>query len=56
MAKAPAYRTLAEIQELRWVCFTLSKAATRPGAADEARHRIRCLRGGVPRPWTWAAF
>ncbi|KIH97096.1 hypothetical protein LP52_21225 [Streptomonospora alba] len=53
---APGFRTLAEIQELRWVCFTLSKAESRPGAAEEARHRIRCLRGHVPRPWTWNAF
>lgn len=53
---ALGYRTLAQIQELRWVYFTLSKTATRPGAAEEARHRIRCLRGDIPRPWTWNAF
>lgn len=53
---APGYRTLADIQELRWVCFALSKADARSDAADQARHRIACIRGDVPRPWTWAAI
>lgn len=52
----PAYRLLADIQELRWVCFALSKADTRTDAAREARHRIACIRGDLPRPWSWTAF
>lgn len=50
------YRTLADILELRWVCFALAKASTSPVAADEARHRIACLRGEIPRPWRWTAL
>lgn len=52
----PGYRTLADILELRWVCFALAKASTNPRAADQARHRIACLRGGLPRPWRWTAL
>ncbi|GAB3484797.1 phosphotransferase family protein [Amycolatopsis cihanbeyliensis] len=52
----PGYRTMADIQELRWVCFVLSKAHTSDRAATETRHRIACLRGEVPRPWSWTAF
>ena len=54
--KVPAYRTLADIQEARWTAFALSKA--KPGSAEEeeARHRIACLRGDVPKPWKWKAF
>ncbi|RSM50918.1 aminoglycoside phosphotransferase family protein [Amycolatopsis balhimycina DSM 5908] len=52
----PSYRTLADIQELRWVCFALSKSDARPEAADQARHRIACIRGDLPRPWSWAAI
>jgi len=52
----PAFRTLADIEELRWVCFVLSKSATSTHAARETRHRIACLRGDTPRPWTWVAF
>ncbi len=51
-----AFRVLADIQELRWVIFVLGKAADSPDAARETQHRIACLRGKVPRPWTWAAF
>lgn len=50
------YRTLAAIRELRWTVFALSKADTGSAAAGEAEHRISCLRGQIPRPWTWAAF
>ncbi|MFJ1767978.1 phosphotransferase [Amycolatopsis sp. NPDC088138] len=53
---APGYRTFADIQELRWVCFALSKAEARPDAAGQARHRIACLRGDVARPWSWTAI
>lgn len=50
------FRGMADIQELRWLGFVLSKVRTRQGAAAEARHRVACLRGRVDRPWTWAAF
>jgi hypothetical protein len=56
VTSAPGYRTFADVQELRWVCFALGKADTRPDAADQARHRIACIRGDVPRPWSWAAI
>lgn len=52
----PSYRLLADIQELRWVCFALSKTNTRADAPSEARHRIACIRGDRPRPWSWTAF
>lgn len=52
----PGYRTLATIRETRWLCFVLSKADTNEAALREARHRIACLRGEVPRPWTWSPF
>lgn len=50
------YGLLAAIQELRWVCFVLSRADNNPAALQETRHRISCLRGEVSRPWTWTAF
>jgi len=52
----PGYRTLADILELRWVCFALAKASTDRVAADQARHRIACLRGEIPRSWRWTAL
>lgn len=52
----PGYRTLATIRELRWAGFTLSKAVTSRDAANEAQHRVACLRGEVSRPWSWSAF
>lgn len=52
----PGFRTLAAIRELRWVCFVLSKADTDEDAEREAHHRIACLRGEIPRPWSWSAF
>lgn len=52
----PGFRVFADIQQLRWVVFVLGKAATSDRAAHETRHRIACLRGEVPRPWTWTAF
>jgi hypothetical protein len=48
--------TLADIQELRWLTFVLSKVSIRSGAEDEVRHRVACLRGERARPWTWAVF
>lgn len=52
----PGFRVLAEIQELRWVCFVISKSETSQDASREARHRIACIRGDVARPWSWTAF
>lgn len=54
--KTPSFRVLAEIQELRWVSFVISKSEMNPEASKEARHRIACLRGDAPRPWSWTAF
>lgn len=51
-----SFRTIASIQELRWTCFALRMAETEPRDRAEALHRIACLRGEVPRPWTWAAI
>ncbi len=53
---SPAFRTLADIAELRWVCFAAEKGGRDAAAVDEARHRIACLRGHVARPWAWTAF
>lgn len=50
------FRTLADLEELRWACFALAKADRDPRAGVQARHRIACLRGEVPRPWTWTAL
>lgn len=50
------FRVLADIQELRWLSFVLAKAPDDPEASIEVRHRIACLRGEIPRPWTWRAF
>lgn len=53
---SPAYRTLADVQELRWTSYILGKA--KPGSAEEteAAHRVACLKGEISRPWTWAPF
>ncbi|QVQ51095.1 aminoglycoside phosphotransferase family protein [Spiractinospora alimapuensis] len=56
VTESPGYRVLADIQELRWLWFLLGKSGTSPGAHAEAQYRLRCLRGEVPRPWTWSAF
>jgi hypothetical protein len=53
---AAGFRACADIQELRWVGYVLSKISTSGEAAREVQHRIACLRGYVPRPWTWTAF
>jgi aminoglycoside phosphotransferase (APT) family kinase protein len=52
----PGFRTLADIQELRWAAFALAKAGSDLTARTEAQHRLTCLRGDVARPWTWSAF
>ena len=51
-----AYRTLADIQELRWTSYVIGKADYDPAAAREAAHRIACMRGEKPKPWAWSAF
>lgn len=51
----PLFRTLADVEELRWTAFVLGKR-TSAEARQETQHRIACLRGNVPRPWTWTAF
>lgn len=52
----PGFRVLADIQELRWTNFVIGKSESNEAAGREVRHRIACLRGEVPRPWTWTAF
>lgn len=52
----PTYRLYADIQEFRWLGFALSKTPTSTTAVGEAHHRIACLRGERPRPWTWHAM
>lgn len=56
VTRTPGFRVLADIRELRWVCFVIGKSAGSAAAAMEARHRVACLRGDVPRPWSWTAF
>lgn len=56
VTKHAAYRTLADIQELRWTSYVIGKAEHDPAAATEARHRISCMQGQVSRPWLWKAF
>jgi hypothetical protein len=53
---SPAYRTLAQVQELRWTSYVIGKS--KPGSAEEseATHRVACLKGEVRRPWNWAPF
>lgn len=50
------YRLLGDIQELRWTSFVARQAAHSLAAAKETSHRLACLAGVVPRPWTWTAF
>ncbi|MBF6332499.1 aminoglycoside phosphotransferase family protein [Nocardia transvalensis] len=52
----PSFRVLADIQELRWVGFALGRAGASETAAQQAKHRIACLRGQIPRPWRWEAL
>ncbi|MFX0578842.1 phosphotransferase enzyme family protein [Nocardia nepalensis] len=50
------FRLFADIQELRWVGFALERAGANVVAAQQAKHRIACLRGYVPKPWEWKAL
>ncbi|WP_280454455.1 phosphotransferase enzyme family protein [Nocardia brasiliensis] len=56
VTKWPGFRVLADIQELRWVAFAVAQSAGDGNAARQAKHRIACLRGEVPRPWQWEAL
>jgi aminoglycoside phosphotransferase (APT) family kinase protein len=55
VTSSPAFVVLAAITEIRWTAFTVRKAATDDRFVDEVHHRIRCLRGAVPKPWEWTA-
>lgn len=52
----PNFRLFADIQELRWVGFAIGRAGASEAAAQQAKHRIACLRGEVTRPWRWDAL
>lgn len=52
----PEFRMYADIQELRWTAFAISLAGQSRRAGDEAVRRIACLRGKIPKPWTWGAL
>ncbi|MFI5560758.1 phosphotransferase enzyme family protein [Amycolatopsis japonica] len=56
MTTLAGYRTLATIRELRWTLFVAGKADSSGRAAEQAQHRLACLKGEVARPWTWSAF
>lgn len=52
----PNFRLFADIQVLRWVGFAIGQAGASEAAAQQAKHRIACLRGEVTRPWRWEAL
>jgi hypothetical protein len=56
VTESASFRTLADIQEFRWVCFAIGKSQASKSARVEVGHRISCLRGEIPRPWSWKAF
>ncbi|MFC8044046.1 phosphotransferase family protein [Nocardia sp. NPDC057353] len=56
VTSTPEFRIFADIQELRWVTFAIGLTHRDQEAAAEARHRIACLRGHVPKPWRWSAL
>ncbi|MFD5658661.1 aminoglycoside phosphotransferase family protein [Streptomyces hirsutus] len=48
------YPILAGARELRMVTYAAQHAASNPEWADQAQHRVDCLRGRRgPRPWNW---
>lgn len=48
------YGILAGARELRMVTYAAQHAASNPGWAEQAQHRVDCLRGRRgPRPWSW---
>jgi hypothetical protein len=53
----PDHPLLRDIRELRVTAFAGQVALDHPDAADQARHRLRCLQGQHgPRPWPgWRA-
>ncbi|MFE5565071.1 phosphotransferase enzyme family protein [Amycolatopsis japonica] len=56
MTTWPGYRTIAAARELRWTLFAVGKANSSVKAAEQARHRVACLKGEIVRPWTWSAL
>ncbi|WP_228001074.1 phosphotransferase [Nocardia australiensis] len=50
------FRLFADIQELRWTIFALTRSKMSARAAAQVSLRIACLRGEVPRPWRWDAL
>ncbi|MGQ4599364.1 phosphotransferase [Nocardia sp. R6R-6] len=52
----PDFRLFADIQELRWVAFAIGQAGASEAAAQQAKHRIACVRGQAPQPWVWEAL
>ncbi|WP_245547373.1 aminoglycoside phosphotransferase family protein [Nocardia brevicatena] len=55
MTTAPEFRIYADVQELRWTAFAINLSPHAP-AVEEAAHRVSCLRGRIPKPWTWSAL
>lgn len=52
---SPAFPVLAAITEVRWTAFVIRRAASDSRLREEVHHRLRCLRGSEPKPWTWTA-
>ena len=55
VTQSPAFGVLATIAELRWTAFAIRRSGSDPALANEVRHRLDCLTGQVPKPWTWTA-
>ncbi|MET8679975.1 aminoglycoside phosphotransferase family protein [Streptomyces sp. NPDC004647] len=54
VTKWAGYEILAGARELRMVTYAAQHAASNPEWADQAQHRVDCLRGRRgPRPWNW---
>lgn len=56
MTACPEFGLFAGIQELRWAAFAISLAHRNESARAEAAHRVACIRGHIPKPWTWNAL
>ncbi|MFF9547975.1 phosphotransferase enzyme family protein [Streptomyces albidoflavus] len=51
------YETIARARELRMVTYAAQHAARDPAWAEEAQHRVDCVRGRRgPRPWRWTGI
>jgi len=55
VTRSPAFDVLAAITETRWTAFTIRSARHDDRLVEQVRHRLRCLQGAVPKPWTWSA-